>query len=100
MTGLRRDPKDHQFAAAPFLIAWVFQREGKTPSAFAWRVEDGDAQKIQVCSQTPSGRLLGKVLGLVFYTIKHLYGRYDQSCFIFTLVGYKQKKILNCGLGL
>lgn len=74
-----RDLKDHQFAVPPFLIPWVFQREVKTPTVFAWRVEEWYAQKIHVCSQTPSGRLLGKVLGLVFRTIKYIYERHVQS---------------------
>lgn len=44
------------------------------------------------CSQIPPGRLLGKASGLLFFSIKHLYGGHAQPSFIFPLVGYKQKK--------
>lgn len=120
MIWLRKELKDRLFPTTPFQCGYpqhhfsaaVFSvlKKLTAPTAFAWRAEDGDAQQIQVpgtaglslagCSQTPSGRLLGKALGLFFCIIEHLHERHAQSCFMFPLVGYKQKKPLELWPGL
>lgn len=86
MIWLRKELKDPLFPTTPFQCGYpqhhfsvaVFSvlKKLTAPTAFAWRAEDGDAHKYRSpgtaglspagCSQTPSGRLLGKAFRAIF----------------------------------
>lgn len=106
---IRRDLKDD--FSNNTISRWQGFLSGKltAPTAFAWRAEDGDAQQMQDHNWAEPGWLfpnsiretLGKRFRATFLHHKmSLYERQAQSCFIFPLLGYKQKKHLEMWPGL